>query len=329
MPTLSPPDFWSRHGLVTSLLEPAAQAYAALGAARRALTAPYRARVPVICVGNLVVGGAGKTPVVESLARLLIARGRRPAILSRGYGGAAVGPVPVDPARHRASEVGDEPLMLARSAPVWVGRDRAAAARAAVDAGADCLVMDDGFQNPSLMKDLSLLAIDGTYGLGNGRVMPAGPLREPAIQGIARADAVVLLGEDRAGLSSRIHKQVLRAALTPVNGEDFAGKPVMAFAGIGRPAKFFATLDVCGARIVARYGFPDHHAYSEADLRGLADEAVAKGASLVTTEKDRARLSPAWRDRVAALAVTVAWQDEAALLTLLRSVIPAEAGMTE
>lgn len=320
MPPLSPPDFWSRPGFVSGLLEPAAQAYAALGAARRAFATPYHARVPVICVGNLVVGGAGKTPVVESLARMLTARGRRPAILSRGYGGSEPGPVRVDPARHGAGAVGDEPLLLSRAAPVWVARDRAAAARAASDAGADCLVMDDGFQNPGLVKDLSLLVIDGGYGLGNGRVMPAGPLREPALGGLARADAVVMMGDDRFDLAPRIKRPVLRAALAPVNGADFAGKPVIAFAGIGRPEKFFATLDRCGARVLARYGFPDHYAYGDADLRGLADEAAAKSARLVTTEKDRARLSPAWRDRVAALAVTVAWQDEAALSKMLDTV---------
>jgi tetraacyldisaccharide 4'-kinase len=320
MPTLSPPDFWSRPGLMPLLLEPAAWAYAALGAARHAVASPYRAPVPVICVGNLVVGGAGKTPVVESIARMLIARGQHPAILSRGFGGAVSGPTLVDAARHTSHDVGDEPLMLAHIAPVWVARDRAAAARAAYAAGADCLVMDDSFQNPGLAKDLSLLVIDGAYGLGNGRVLPAGPLREPAAQSLARADAVVLMGEDRAGVVRHLHKPVLHAALAPVNGADFAGKSVIAFAGIGRPEKFFATLDACNARLIARYGFPDHHAYSDADLRGLTAEATAKRAFLVTTEKDRARLTPSWRARIAALAVKTAWRDEAALSALLDSV---------
>ncbi len=321
MPTLSPPDFWSRPGFVSGLLEPAAQAYAALGAARRALAKPYRARVPVICVGNLVVGGAGKTPIVESLAQMLVARGRKPAILSRGYGGSEPGPVQVDLARHGAGSVGDEPLMLSRVTSVWVGRDRAAAARAASDAGADCLIMDDGFQNPGLYKDLSLLAIDGGYGFGNGRVMPAGPLREPAIAGLTRTDAVVMMGDDWFGLIPRIKKPVLRAALTPINGADFSGKNLVAFAGIGRPEKFFATLEKIGAHLVARRDFPDHHVYSDTDLHALADEARAKDATLVTTEKDRARLAPPWRDRVVALAITVAWQDEDALSRMLDNVL--------
>ena len=303
-----------------SLLQPAARAYAALGAVRHALATPYRAPVPVICVGNLVAGGAGKTPVAESLVSLLAARGRHPAILSRGYGGSEPGPVQVDAAKHRARAVGDEPLMLSRLAPVWVARDRVAAARAAVAAGADCLVMDDGFQNPGLAKDLSLLVIDGAYGLGNGRVMPAGPLREPAFRGLARADAVVLIGEDALDLGPRITKPVLRAALQPVNAADFAGRKVVAFAGIGRPEKFFATLAACGAQVLARHGFPDHHAYSEAELRNLAAEAAANAATLVTTTKDRMRMEGAWRERVPALAVAIAWQDRGALLRLVDAV---------
>jgi tetraacyldisaccharide 4'-kinase len=318
---LSPPDFWSRPGVVPSLLEPLAQAYAAVGAARRAWTQPYRASVPVICVGNLTVGGAGKTPVVLSLAALLRARGRAPHIISRGYGGILAGPVAVDPARHAAAEVGDEPLLLAGAAPAWVARDRAAGARAATAAGADCLVLDDGFQNPALAKDLSLVVIDGGFGLGNGHVMPAGPLREPAPAGLARADAVVLMGEDREHWAARLEKPVLTARLAPVEPARVAGRAVVAFAGIGRPEKFFATLEAAGARVVARHAFPDHHRYRADELRHLANEARQRDAILVTTEKDRVRLDPPWRDRVAALAVRVAWDDAPALDRLLRSVL--------
>jgi tetraacyldisaccharide 4'-kinase len=318
MPNLSPPDFWSRPGLVPSLLQPAARAYAMLGTARRAIATPYRARVPVICVGNLVVGGAGKTPVVENLVEILKRQGHRPHILSRGYGGTAAGPVRVDPTLHDAVAVGDEPLLLSRAAPVWVGRDRAAAARAACDDGADCLVMDDGFQNPGLAKDLSLLVIDAVYGFGNGRVLPAGPLREPAEQGLARADAVVLIGEDRAGMRARFSRPMLVAKLSPINGADFAGRAVVAFAGIGRPEKFFTTLRSAGARLAAQHAFPDHHPYREVELRRLADEAAANQAMLVTTEKDHARLTGAWRARVAALAVRIAWDEETGVADLLR-----------
>ncbi|HEX4112472.1 MAG TPA: tetraacyldisaccharide 4'-kinase [Stellaceae bacterium] len=318
---MSPPEFWARPGLLPSLLQPVARAYAALGAARRHAVTPYRAPVPVICVGNLVVGGAGKTPVVESVVQILRRRGHRPGILSRGYGGAAAGPLRVAPARHDAAAVGDEPLLLARAAPVWVGRDRAAAARAACAAGADCLVMDDGFQNPGLAKDLSLLVIDGSYGLGNGRVMPAGPLREPAPQGLARADAIVLIGDDRAGIAARVVKPMLRAALAPTNGAAFAGRAVVAFAGIGRPAKFFASLRAAEARLVAQHVFPDHHSYRESELRRLASEAAANDAALVTTEKDHVRLGEEWRERIATLAVRIVWEDESRVTALLDTVL--------
>lgn len=321
MPALFPPKFWSRSGIAPSLLQPLAQAFAAIGAARAAVATAQRAPVPVICVGNLVVGGAGKTPVVESIASLLAARGRRPAILSRGYAGTLRGPMRVDAARNTAREVGDEPLLLARTAPVWIGTDRAASARAAAADGADCAIMDDGFQNTRIAKDLSLLVIDGAYGLGNGRVMPAGPLREPAKRGLARADAVVMLGQDRTGLEPQLAKPVLRATLEPVNGADFASQPVIAFAGIGRPEKFFATLESCGAHLIARHAFPDHHRYTDAELRRLAGKASS--TLLVTTEKDWVRLTPDWRARVAALAVRVIWQDETRLLDLLNSVISA------
>jgi tetraacyldisaccharide 4'-kinase len=320
MPIPFRPDFWERPSLAASLLAPAGQAYAAAAALRRALATPYRAPVPVICVGNLVVGGAGKTPVVESLARLLRARGQIPHILSRGYGGRLAGPVAVDPAKHGASEVGDEPAMLARAAPVWIARDRAAGARAA-SAGATCLVLDDGFQNPTVAKDFSLLVIDGAYGLGNGKILPAGPLRERAAAGFARADAVVLIGEDATGIERRLRLPVLRAALTAIDGAGFAGRKLVAFAGIDRPEKFFASLAAAGATLVATRAFPDHYPYRQADLARLASEAADADAALVTTEKDRVRLSPGWQARIETLRVRVTWQDEAALFRLIDPVL--------
>lgn len=304
--------------MTARLLQPLAWCYAAAGSARRHLTRPQHAPVPVICVGNLVAGGAGKTPVALSLARRLQRRGLNPHFLSRGYGGEFAGPLKVDPSRHRAADVGDEPLLLAAAAPTWVSRDRVAGAYAAAAAGAGLLIMDDGFQNPSIAKDLALVVIDGGYGFGNRHVMPAGPLREPIATGLARADAAILVGEDACDAASALGATpVLRARLLPTGGETWRGRPVIAFAGIGRPAKFFATLEELGARIVARRGFPDHHPYAEAELRALAREAEAAGARLVTTEKDAARLAPEWRDKLAVLAVEIAWQDEAALDALL------------
>jgi tetraacyldisaccharide 4'-kinase len=314
MPRLLTPEFWARPGLVPDLLQPLAWAYAAAGAARHAWTAPWRAPVPVICVGNLVAGGAGKTPVVIALARRLQASGVALHLLSRGYGGSLAGPVAVDRARHGAAQVGDEALLLAAAAPSWIARDRVAGAKAAVAAGARCLLLDDGLQNPTLAKDLSLLVIDGAYGFGNGRVLPAGPLREPLDSGLARADAVVLMGEDRAGITPLLAKKpLLRARLVPENAAAFAGRTVIAFAGIGRPAKFFATLEGVGARLAARHAFPDHHRYHAAELRRLLSEAETAHAVLVTTAKDAVRLPAEWRGHVEVLAVTAEFDDSAAL----------------
>jgi len=318
MPPLPTPEFWARRGLLSTLLEPAAWVYGQAAAARRRWITPWRAPVPVLCVGNLVAGGAGKTPVTLSLARRLRERGWRVHILSRGYGGRLAGPVSVDAARHQATDVGDEPLLLAEAAPCWVAHDRVAGAKAAVAAGAELLVLDDGFQNPTLAKDLSLVVVDGGYGFGNGRLLPAGPLREPLAEGLARADAIVLMGDDTVEISGTTGaKPVLRAQLVPENGEEVAGRSVLAFAGIGRPAKFFATLEAAGARLVARHAFPDHHRYADDELAHLRAEAERAGAMLVTTAKDWVRLPPRLREPVRVLRVTVAWDDVAALERLL------------
>ena len=313
----STPDFWARPGLAQAVLEPLAWANAVAGAARRAFAHPWRASVPVLCVGNVVAGGAGKTPVALSLARLLREKGARPFLLSRGYGGATAGPLVVDPARHDAALVGDEALLLADAAPTIIARDRVLGARAAIAGGATFIVMDDGFQNPSLEKDGALLLVDGAYGFGNGSVIPAGPLRESVASALARADAVVLIGDDEAGVAPRLAgKPVLAADLAPIAGGVPAGA-LVAFAGIGRPPKFFRTLEAAGGRIAARHEFPDHHPYEEAELRRLEAQAQDLGARLVTTAKDAARLPPPWRARVAVLDIEVRWRDATALEHLL------------
>jgi tetraacyldisaccharide 4'-kinase len=318
------PDFWAEPGALSRLLAPVGAAVDFAGGLRRALATPAACGLPVLCVGNLVAGGAGKTPVARALARRLAASGRPARFLTRGYGGRAAGPLRVDPARHGVREVGDEALLLAMDAPTWLARDRAAGARAiAAGCAADdraVIVMDDGFQNPTVAKDLALLVIDGGYGLGNEKVLPAGPLREAAAPALARADAVILLGEDRKDLAGRLGARppVLAAALVPSpDAPDLAGRKVLAFAGIGRPEKFFETLRDLGAELAETRAFADHHAYRPGEVESLVARARALGALPVTTEKDRVRLPAELAREVEVLPVEVAWRDPAALDRLL------------
>lgn len=319
------PAFWERNGWLPTALTPAACAWTALARFRQRNARPFKASVPVVCVGNVTVGGAGKTPTVLALAAPI---GSSAHILSRGYGGRLTGPIRIDADRHSAKEVGDEALLLARAAPTWVARDRRAGAEAAIAAGAKLLILDDGFQNPSLAKDFSLLAIDGGYGFGNGRAMPAGPLREPIVDALARADGAVLVGEDRAGVIAtirniRLDLPVLTARLVPdANAAaTLKGERVVAFAGIGRPEKFFATLAETGVEIVGHHGFADHHPFRASEIASLEAEATAKNARLVTTEKDHVRLPPEARARIAALPVALAFADSTGLDRLLAPVL--------
>jgi tetraacyldisaccharide 4'-kinase len=319
------PDFWAKPGLLSDLLLPLAWGHAGLSAARRALTKPKRVGVPVLCVGNLVAGGAGKTPVVLRLAQMLSEAGHRPHILSRGYGGNLRGPQRVDPTQHSAAEVGDEPLLLARVAPTWIGRDRVATGEAAMAHGANVLLLDDGFQNPSLQQDLALVVVDSEYGFGNCRVIPAGPLREPIKTALARARAVIVMGAGRNDLPLAGTK-MLKARLVARDVGSLKGARLVAFAGIGRPRKFFTTLREVGAVLVAERGFPDHHRYQETELDQLARAAASQGATLITTEKDFVRLDPRWRARVTALRVEVLWEDRPAVLALIASLMKTRDG---
>jgi len=256
------PEFWHEPpGLAAGLLAPAGAAWDWAARLRRAVARPYRAPVPVLCVGNLVAGGSGKTPVALSLARLFTERGIAVHVVTRGYGGKLAGPMQVDAARHDADAVGDEALLLATVAPCWVAKDRAAGVAAAAKAGAEAILLDDGFQNPSIAKDLSLVIIDAEYGFGNGRVIPAGPLRERVAAGLARADAVVLIGDAPTTELVAASCPILRAAVEPVNRDHFKNARIVAFAGIGRPEKFFAMLHRLGAQLVAKHAFADHHPY--------------------------------------------------------------------
>jgi tetraacyldisaccharide 4'-kinase len=271
----------------------------------------------------LVAGGSGKTPVVLSLARLFAERGSAVHVVSRGYGGIQAGPVRVDPLRHDAAAVGDEALLLASVAPCWVARNRAAGIAAAAEAGADAILLDDGFQNPSVEKDLSLVVVDAAYGFGNGRVMPAGPLREPVALGLARAGAIVLIGDGPIPSElSMASPQVLRADLAPVNGDRFRDAALVAFAGIGRPEKFFAALRRLGAQPIATEAFPDHHPYRAGEIIRLRETAAHQNARLVTTKKDWVRLHPDLRDGIEVLEVEMRWRDPIMLDRLLDPFLP-------
>ncbi len=305
------PEFWMRDDGLGALLAPLGAVHVLAVAARIRFAKPWRAPVPVFCAGNLTLGGAGKTPTVAALVAALKVLGRKPAILSRGYGGSERGPLRVDPAAHDAARVGDEPLLLASLAAVHVGADRAASARQAIADGADVLVMDDGFQNPGLAKDCALIVVDGAAGFGNGYVFPAGPLREPVAAGAARARACVVIGEDRFAAGPATGLPVLRADLV-AEANDLSGVRVLAFAGIGRPAKFFDTLKGIGADIAATREFADHHPYSAAEIAALHAEAKHLGARLVTTRKDLVRLPAASRAGISALDVSLRFADPSA-----------------
>lgn len=323
------PEFWAEpdHAarLAVRALAPLSWAYGATVAWKARHAKPYRPRAMVICVGNLTAGGSGKTPIAIEIARTLGARGLRPVLLTRGYGGKIRGPSFVDLANHSAAETGDEPLLLATAAPVIVARNRAAGAKLAEENGFDVIVMDDGHQNFTLAKDLSIIVVDVETGFGNGRVLPAGPLREPVAQGLARADAVILVGDGSPALTG-FAGPVLRTHLQPVRGAGLAGKRVIAFAGIGRPEKFFDTLRAQGAQIVEARRYADHHAYTASEIARLNAKARDTDAILITTEKDFVRLAPVHREGIATLPVRAVFDDPKAMEHLLAKIAMRTAG---
>lgn len=306
------PDFWysDANESVAFVLKPLGWLYGFVGRTRAAMTVPFRAGVPVICVGNLTAGGTGKTPLAIAIGERLKAKGLKVAFLSRGYGAEVPGAMVVDAAEDTAAEVGDEPLMLAQHAMTVVSPDRPAGARLAVSRGAQVIVMDDGFQNPSLAKDLSFVVVDAAKGFGNGCLIPAGPLRERVEDGLARADAVIVMGTGHIFLP--VEKPILRASLEPLPEERarLKNKRVVAFAGIGEPKKFFATVEDCGAIITSRFEYADHYAYSEDDLADLREIAARQDAMLLTTEKDLLRLDADVREGIGCLKVAAKFEPE-------------------
>ncbi|MFZ1774772.1 MAG: tetraacyldisaccharide 4'-kinase [Rhizobiaceae bacterium] len=295
MASEAPPFWWEKSDWRAWSLLPLSAAYGAVAGWRMNAAQPEKAGLPVLCVGNFTVGGAGKTPVAIALARAARERGLKPGILSRGHGGTNAVPKIVDLAHDSARSVGDEPLLLARHAPVAVSVDRPAGVKLLIEAGADFLIMDDGFQSRRIATDYALIVVDAMFGLGNGHVIPAGPLRAPLAIQLRYTDAVLALGEGDGAdaairLAARAGKPVHAASISPSGAEKFAGLKCLAYAGIGHPEKFYQTLAAAGAEVAASRAFPDHHPFSDSECEALQNEAAHSGLVLVTTAKDAVRL---------------------------------------
>ena len=291
----APPFWWNDADWRARGLSPVAWAYGSIARRVMARGRRHRLPVPVICVGNFTVGGAGKTPTAMALVKAAVERGRRPGILSRGYGGTMDGPVLVDPSHHRSKDVGDEPMLLAECATTVIARDRRRGAEALLAAGADMIVMDDGFQSAQIDSDYALLVIDAARGLGNGHIIPAGPVRAPVIDQLRHATALLTVGSGGAAAemvrrASRAGKPIHEARIVPRDPVRFSGRRVFAYAGIGDPGRFFRSLEEAGAEIVRRRSFGDHHPFTEEEMRDLVAEAEKEGLQLVATEKDVTRL---------------------------------------
>ena len=328
---LKTPSFWydDPAGAKAAALLPLSALYLAGHKIHQAAIRPYKSSLPVICVGNLTAGGSGKTPAALALMKIVREKNlaARPCFLSRGYGGALKGPVLVEPARHDAAQAGDEPLLLARQAPVIIGADRAEGAKFAERNGHDLIVMDDGLQNPSLAKTLRIVVIDGAGGFGNGRPLPAGPLRQPLKAGLEKADAFIFIGDDRRNVTPLLPqgKPVFKARLKIPRNWRPPDKPCIAFCGLGRPEKFRNTLLETGVSLAGWHVFPDHCQYKKGDLEKLDRESAESGARLITTEKDAQRLPRdfPWKVPPDVLPVHLEWEDESAITAFLKNAVRA------
>ena len=319
---LRSPNFWRHKSLLSHLLLPLTGITSFAAWLRKIRATPYKSAIPVICVGNMTMGGAGKTPVAISLARLLQEQGKHVHFLSRGYGRTLSGLMRVDPDSHSTADVGDEPLLLSRTAPTWVCADRVMAVKAAIAAGADIVIMDDGLQNPSLIQDTSLLVIDGTYGLGNQRLFPAGPLREHLHSALPHISAVVVLGEDKAAVSELIPAgiPVIHGTITPQISDRLRHETLVAFAGIAHPEKFFSMLEKHGLPLTEMLAFPDHYPYTAQDYRNLTEKAALHHARLVTTEKDAVRFPIELRHHLTIIPIDITWDNPQELSSCLQGI---------
>lgn len=310
------PSHWKSLNLLSCILSPLGLLYGLATACRLRLAKPQACNAKVICVGNLTAGGTGKTPVAVALAKILQNHGKNPFFITRGYGG-SLQDIKVDPQQHQAVEVGDEPLLLARQGPVIVNRRRVEAAAKACSLGADFIIMDDGFQNPYLHKDISFLVIDGEFGLGNRLCIPAGPMREFLSAGLKRASAAIIIGEDKHNIASCLGSlPIFRAVIRPQLPED-ASRPVIAFAGIGHPAKFYRSLRECGFNLLQTVDFPDHHFYSREELLKLKAAAQKQQAALYTTAKDFVKIPADLQDGIDVLEISIEWENQQKLAQFL------------
>jgi len=318
------PEFWTSRTpaakFCAAMLAPIGAVYGASVQWRAARTRPYRPRAQVLCIGNLTAGGTGKTPAAIAIAGRLTQLGKL-VFLTRGYGGHLSGPVVVDAKQHSAADTGDEALLLARHSTTIVARNRAAGAQLADGLSADFIVMDDGFQNFQIAKDIAIVVVDAETGFGNGKVIPAGPLREPETTGLARADAIIMAGDGSPAIPP-FPRPILRAKLIPESAELFRGKKILAFSGIGRPQKFFDMLTRHGAELAGSAAFPDHHPYSASELEALVARAENANALLVTTEKDYVRIAPNSRHAIVPVPVRMQFDSASQLDSLLDHIAP-------
>lgn len=302
------PSFWQTDNLISKLLSPLGELYALGTKCRLKLNKSRKIDIPVICIGNLTAGGTGKTPTAISLAQMLQNAGLKPNFISRGYHG-TLHDTQVHPETHTPEQVGDEPLLLARIAPTFINSDRYQGALKAQQNKAECILMDDGFQNPSLYKDLSFIVIDGTSGFGNKRCIPAGPLREHIEEGIKRAQAALIIGEDKYNLSNSLPLPCFKGKIVPQK-PDLKNNRVIAFAGIGHPQKFYNSLSELGIEIIKTYDFPDHHYYTESELQNILDEAQKLQAEAITTSKDFVKIPKALQPDFKILEINIEWENK-------------------
>lgn len=313
------PCHWQHRGLLSTLLLPFSYLYGIGARYDRTHTVAQRAALPVISIGNVTAGGAGKTPTAIALAAMLRSMGQTPHLITRGYGSDATATRRAETTSDWRS-IGDEALLLAQAAPTWVGRDRIASSEAAKQAGATLVIADDALQHHRILRDISILVIDGAYGFGNGHLIPAGPLREPIVDALARTDAVILIGENHHGL--RFDKLVFNARLQPVGDTAWLrAQRLLAFAGLARPEKFFATLKVLGADLIGTYRFPDHHPFTARELDMLCYAAEKAGAMAIATAKDAVKFPPAYREKIRVLDVALSFDDTPGLQKWLQSML--------